>query len=98
MARKNELGDLDFTGMTVDFRNDLSTVKVGECVMVAELTCDEQGTCEFDAAQGYQQLSDLTCGVPTPQPAATPAKRGCCTDSTTAFCPSPPEIPSAPRE
>jgi hypothetical protein len=103
MARKNELGDLDFTGMTVDFRNDLSTVKVGECVMVAELTCDEQGTCEFDAAQVYQQLSNLTCGVPTPQPAATPAKRGCCIRggggvgpggvSTRAICPSPPSPP-----
>eukprot|EP01043_Picozoa_sp_COSAG02_P010877 COSAG02_NODE_392_length_23227_cov_30.763620_21_plen_228_part_00 len=92
LARKNELGDMDITGMTADFRNDLSTAKVGECVMTAKITCDEQGTCEFDEFQLFEQLSDLTCGAPTPQPAATPALPGCCWSATTrASCPLPPE-------
>ena len=57
-------------GMAVDTRNDPSTEKVGECVMALEVTCDEHGTCKVDAAQIFYQLSDLTCGAPTPQTAA----------------------------
>jgi hypothetical protein len=93
LLRKNEPGSLDTGGLTLDLRNDLSTVKVGECKLTVEFTCDKPGTCEFDAFQGFEQLTDLTCGAPTPQPAAKPAPRGCCTDSTGAPCPSPPSPP-----